>query len=135
MTLTVFPGCLPAPWLVGVLTLGLPHRVAPLLLLGLLSTNTATTVSHVAALVHHPTAPAVHAGVVAIPSSSSGVVAASSSKSGVVAIHWHWSWQDLRAHGATRVEAATSSSSTGASSASSTPRAGHHRDHGSHDGT
>ena len=45
----------------------------------------------------------------------------------------HRSWQDLRADGATRVEA-TAASSTGAATATTTAGAGQHRGHGSHDG-
>ena len=73
MSLTVFPGRLPAPLLVGVATLGLPDSVALLLLLGLGSANTTTIVSHVAALLLHPTTPSVSSGVVATPSSPSSM--------------------------------------------------------------
>lgn len=115
MTLTMFLGCLPAPWLVGVTALGLPHRVALLLLLRLLSSNTTSTVSHVTTLVQQSTAPSAYSGIVAASSST---------------WNWHWSWQDLRADGTTRVEA--TSSSTGPTT-TTTPWAGHHRGHGSHD--
>ena len=79
MSLTVFPGCLPTPRLVGVATLGLPHGVTLLLLLGLLSSDTATAISHVTALVHHPTIPPVNPGVVATSSTYSRVIATATS--------------------------------------------------------
>ena len=79
MSLTVLPGCLPAPLLVGVATLGLPDSVALLLLLGLGPTNTTTTVSHVAALLLQATTSSTDSGVVATSSTYSRVIAASSS--------------------------------------------------------
>ena len=81
MSLTVFPGCLPAPLLAGVPTLGLPDSVTLLLLLGLGPSNTTTTVSHVAALLLQSTTPATPSGIVAAPSIDSGIVATSSAPS------------------------------------------------------
>ena len=79
MTLTMFPGCLPAPRLVGVAALGLPHSVALLLLLGLLSTHTTSTVSHVTTLVQQATTPSVYSGIVAASATYFRILAISSS--------------------------------------------------------
>ena len=123
MTLAVFLDSLPTPGLVGVPTLGLPHCVALLLLLGLLATNTTTSVSHVTALISHTTA-------TTISSSSSSR-------------NWQRSGEDDRTDRGTRVVTSTTSRVVTTSSpwiitsstATTSTSKGRSRYHGPHDGS